>query len=307
MQISKDMLWKGILEDLFEDFLLYFYPEWTQENIDFDRPFEFLDKELDLIYPNSKEKKRFADKLVKVYLKSGEEQWLLVHVEVQGYADASFSERMFTYFYRIRDLYLKDIVALAILSDDQADFHPKGYHYAYLDTSLDYQFQSFKISAKTEAELDKPGNPFSIVMLTVYKALQKGELQDEKQYIWKITLIRKLLAAGYSDEKIRHILKFLRYYVDLSSETFTQKLEEEISTLTKNRRSMGIEEAILYDVRQQGKEEGKMEGKIEGQQEKSFEAVRNMLKRNFSDEDIKDILQVDQAFVDQVRASLSKQ
>ena len=49
MQISKDMLWKGILEDLFEDFLLYFYPDWTQENIDFDRPFEFLDKELDQI------------------------------------------------------------------------------------------------------------------------------------------------------------------------------------------------------------------------------------------------------------------
>ena len=43
--ISKDILWKGIIEDLFEDFLLFFYSDKVHE-IDFDKGFEFLDKEL---------------------------------------------------------------------------------------------------------------------------------------------------------------------------------------------------------------------------------------------------------------------
>ena len=61
-EIAQDTLWKGILEDLFEDFLHYFYPEWAKNEIDFTKGFEFLDKELDKIYPASKDKKRFADK-----------------------------------------------------------------------------------------------------------------------------------------------------------------------------------------------------------------------------------------------------
>ncbi|MDX2303394.1 MAG: hypothetical protein NW226_11370 [Microscillaceae bacterium] len=253
-----------------------------------------MDKELAKLYPVSESKKRFADKLVKVYLKSGEEQWLLVHVEVQGYSDKTFPERMFTYFYRIRDRYQKDILAMVILTDEKNRFHPKNYSYQYLDTSVLYKFKTFKILSKKESELDQVGNPFSIVMLTAYKALQKGLLKDNKQYEWKITLIRKLLAAGYPNEKIRHILNFLRYYVNLKSETLVQKLDNEINTLTQNRKSMGIEEAILNEVEKRGEEK------------KSFEAVRNMLLRNFSDKDIMEIQGVDQEFVDKVRASLSQ-
>lgn len=101
--IHRDTLWKGIIEDLFDDFLFYFYPDWAKNEVDFEKPFEFLDKELSELYPNQKGKNRRADKLVKVFTKSGAEQWILVHVEVQGYEDSNFAERMFTYFYRIRD------------------------------------------------------------------------------------------------------------------------------------------------------------------------------------------------------------
>jgi hypothetical protein len=31
--IKQDSLWKGIIEDLFEDFLLYFYPEWAKTTL----------------------------------------------------------------------------------------------------------------------------------------------------------------------------------------------------------------------------------------------------------------------------------
>ena len=38
---------------------------------------------------------------VKVRLKDGTEEWLLIHVEVQGTHEEDFDRRMFRYFYRL--------------------------------------------------------------------------------------------------------------------------------------------------------------------------------------------------------------
>lgn len=45
-----DTLWKSILEDIFEDFLLFFYPD-ACSFFDFSKDFEYLDKELEQLFP----------------------------------------------------------------------------------------------------------------------------------------------------------------------------------------------------------------------------------------------------------------
>lgn len=62
----RDLLWKGIIEDLFAEFLHYFYPKFVHE-IDFEKPFQFLDKELSILFPESDQLNRRADLLVKVF------------------------------------------------------------------------------------------------------------------------------------------------------------------------------------------------------------------------------------------------
>ncbi len=47
-----DTLWKGILEDIFDDFLRFMYPN-ADEIFDIGRGFEFLDKELEDLFPQS--------------------------------------------------------------------------------------------------------------------------------------------------------------------------------------------------------------------------------------------------------------
>jgi len=81
---TKDELWKSIIEDLFEDFMHYFFPNHVHL-IDFEKGYTFLDKELHTILPDSENKNRRADKLVKVWLKNGEEKWILIHIEVVWY------------------------------------------------------------------------------------------------------------------------------------------------------------------------------------------------------------------------------
>src|SRR4051812_32368314 len=106
---AKDILWKGIIEDLFADFLRFFYTD-ADEIFDMNKGFEFLEKELGELYPGYDiSHPMFVDKLVKVYRKDGKEEWLLIHIEVQGYMDYWFTRRMFTYFCRILDRFDREV------------------------------------------------------------------------------------------------------------------------------------------------------------------------------------------------------
>lgn len=69
--------------------------------IDWNQPYEFLDKELQQIMRAAKSGRHTVDKLVKVTLKDGTGAMILVHIEVQNQVDTAFPERMFIYGYRI--------------------------------------------------------------------------------------------------------------------------------------------------------------------------------------------------------------
>ncbi len=99
-----DPPWKEMIGDYFAEFLAFFFPEAYAE-IDWQRSYEALDKELHKIMRDAEVGRRIADKLVKVWLKDGEEQYVLIHVEVQGRKEADFGERMFVYNYRVFDVY----------------------------------------------------------------------------------------------------------------------------------------------------------------------------------------------------------
>jgi hypothetical protein len=102
-----DILWKGIIEDLPHHFIRFFFPQ-ADDFIDFNRGFEFLDKELEELFPmDDPAHPRFVDKLIKVFRLNGREEWILIHIEVQGYLEDNFEKRMYTYFYRLLDRYQK--------------------------------------------------------------------------------------------------------------------------------------------------------------------------------------------------------
>jgi len=103
-QRKSDILWKVIMEEVFDDLLRFIMPDADQE-YNMERGFEFLEKELAEMYPEPEKESdtRFADKLIKVFNRQGEEDWILVHIEVQGDTSkrVQFTERMFRYFYYV--------------------------------------------------------------------------------------------------------------------------------------------------------------------------------------------------------------
>ncbi|MCC5944639.1 MAG: hypothetical protein JJT94_06860 [Bernardetiaceae bacterium] len=315
-KLSKDALWKGIITSLFEPFMYYFY-ENLAAKIDFSQKPEFLDKELDEIYPLSDTKKRRSDKLIKFFLKNGEAHWILVHVEIQGYEDKDFAERMFTMFYRIRDRFSKpNIASFVIYTDSSKTYAPNTYAYNYEDiVGLSYKYGTFKVLDYTEKELDKPNNPFSIVMLTTLKSLQK---EGKENYSWRIDLVRQLKAKNYDTSIIRKLLSFIKYYVQFSDSADELEFEKKVSTILNLRKDMTIEEYVaeafkddfIAKGREKGREEGREEGIEIGREEKrkeKLQAIHTMLKlKSFSDEIIALILNVEIEFVQQVRAQWDK-
>jgi len=121
-----DSGWKEAIEIYFKQFISFFFPTIYDE-VDLEKGYQFLDKELEKIVKDARIGTRFADKLVKVCLKDGTEKWLLIHLEVQGYYDADFVKRMYTYNYRIFDRYDEEVISLAILTDDNQCYRPCRY------------------------------------------------------------------------------------------------------------------------------------------------------------------------------------
>jgi hypothetical protein len=97
-----DSPWKEALDVYFQPFLELFFAQAHSE-IDWSRGTESLDKELQQIVREAELGRRFVDKLVKVWLKTGREQWVLIHVEVQSSEDGKFALRMYVYNYRLFD------------------------------------------------------------------------------------------------------------------------------------------------------------------------------------------------------------
>ncbi|MDR0799399.1 MAG: hypothetical protein LBN18_06550, partial [Dysgonamonadaceae bacterium] len=140
---QNDYLWKGILEDVFDDFLRFMHPE-ADEIFDFKRGITFLDKELAQLFPIEEEDEyaiKIVDKLAKVYTKEGDEQWVLIHCEVQAKYSADFPLRMFTYFYRIWDKYKKPISAYAILTENNRKIRPNQFVMKFLNTEQVYRYK----------------------------------------------------------------------------------------------------------------------------------------------------------------------
>ena len=139
-----DEAWKKIIERFFPQLLQFFVPS-LYEDVDFSKGFFFLDKEMEQLTIRSIKRAKYVDKLVKVYLKNGSEEWILVHIEVQGYPDKEFSLRMFRYFYKIFDRHGKRIVSMVILTGSETDTGDGRYKLEAYGSGVDFRYLCFRV------------------------------------------------------------------------------------------------------------------------------------------------------------------
>ncbi|MEH2362908.1 transposase [Nostoc sp.] len=213
-----DGAWKEGVEQYFEDFLAFFFPE-IQAEIDWTRGYDFLDQELQQLMRESEVGKQFVDKLIKVWLNDGKETWLLVHLEIQSQVDTNFTKRMFSYHYRIFDRYNQEVVSLAILGDNQANWRPQEYSYGRWGCRLSLQFPIVKLLDYESRwlELEQSDSPFAVLVMAHLRT--QATTQDLTLRLqWKLSLIKRMYEVGYSRDKILQLFRLLDRLMTLPPE-----------------------------------------------------------------------------------------
>jgi hypothetical protein len=213
-----DSPWKDVLDLFFEPAMEFFFPE-AHAQIDWSRGFEFLDKELQKITADAALGRRAVDKLVKVWLLSGEELWVLVHIEVQGQREADFELRIYIYNYRSFDRFNVPVASFVILTDEEETWRPEAHVRELLGTELRFKFPAAKLTdyAARLAELAKSRNPFSVIV-EGHLLAQRTKGDPRGRFQQRLSLTKRLYQRGFDKPTIIGLYRFLDWVLRLPQE-----------------------------------------------------------------------------------------
>ena len=325
--LTQDKLWKAIFEDFFPESVAFYFSTLHGE-IDWSRGFEILDKELKQIFPESEETHRRVDLLAKVWLLDGAEQWILIHIEVQGYRDEEFSMRMFIYYYRLTDRFNVPVASLALLTDSDKHWRPDRYFTEIAGTRLTYEYPVFKLADYQGKDFPDMQNPWAWVMKAALIGL-KSNWDDEVLLKVKIRIYREFRQNGYEPEKVPLFFQFLNYHVRFEKKEFFSKFDNEIKVVEKiNDEPMGIIELVKQHLIEEAREEGiekgiekgiqkgiekgiekgEKQGLTKGELRKAREVVKRILEKypSWPDEEIAVLVEMPVSFVAKIRLGMQK-
>jgi hypothetical protein len=253
-----DSPWKEALALFFPEFLAYFFPV-AHDAVDWTRPFETLDKELRQVIRDAESGPRIVDHLVKVWLLTGREEWVLVHIEIQTQAEADFSHRLYAYNYRLFDRYQRNVVSLAVLADERVNWRPDHYEFALWGFRVRMEFPIAKLLdlATAPNDLETNPNPFAPLTLAHMRTMEtKNDL--EKRCGWKFRLVKSLYTRGLSADRVRKLFRCIDWMMDLPKE-LENSFWQDVDRFEKENQMPFIDIATRKGM-EQGEEIGKAIG-----------------------------------------------
>ena len=271
MSDDYDSPWKEVLERFFPAFLAWFFPA-AHADVAWEHGYRFLDKELQKVVRDARLGRRWADKLVQVTTRDGQEDWLLVHIEVQGQREADFARRMFTYNYRLFDRYARPVVSLAVLGEGRGQTVGQfGYGRWGGETRFTFPVVCLQDYRDREAEMMQSANPFAVVVQAHLQA-EATAGDPARRYQSKLQLIRSLYRRGWARQDILELFRVIDWLLQLPAALENQLWAEvqDHEEATQMRYVTSVERIGIQKGIQQGMEKGV---------EKGMESQRRMLLR----------------------------
>ncbi len=327
-KLSFDELWKEAIENTFEDFMKFFFPQ-IAKHIDFKEKIIFRDKELIKIFEDLKDKKlskekRFVDALVEVSLKESEKKTrknLFIHIEIQGYKESDFPKRMFLYYCLLYPKVKRDLISLClfVVKDDEK-YKPNKFTYSFEDFKLEFIYPAVNLYELKERALKyiEKGikNIYADIVLLFFeemeieKRIKKGEsvesIKEDFLLNYFKSFAKKLIEKRYAKRQVIVAFKFLDRLI-FSKPKLEKDIKEKAKRLLEEEK-MGLIMDIFEEYRLKGLQEGLKRGLEKGLKqgfEKGLkEAAKRMYRKGFEIEDIADTVGVD---VDTVRSWLKEE
>ncbi|MFT0549043.1 hypothetical protein ACMHYO_22210 [Allopusillimonas ginsengisoli] len=281
----------------------------------------FLDTELQSITADSPNGRRYADKLVKLRRLDQSEAWVLVHVEVESgpqgdKARSYLAQRMFTYFYRIWDRYVRQetggaesakvntldglstsFYSLAILTASSKG--PPVVLYRQRLGKCHVSF-GFPVVHLRRWEDDRASlvdlaafNPFAVVVMAQLGA--QACCGAQARLVSKIALLRLLYQHRYDRRRMQQLFRIvdwvlsLPHYLAPAFEQAVAAIEVEfnmpyVTSIERMGEARGLKKGLAEGL-QRGHKEGRIAGREEGREEGRRDSaawlLSSMLERRF--------------------------
>ena len=236
---------------------------------------------------------RFVDFLASVPLKSGQETWVLLHVEIQGRGGKDpFPARMHHYRCLIEGRYNRPVVGLALITHPLPGDQEEGvYRWSQFGTRVTYEYTVLRLYEGDEEALRESDNPFDLAHYAGMQALkQQGSDQGKLGYM-KI-LLGELKKRHWSHEDKAFLLWFIEGIMNVKDrlvwEEWDGELERQkedgemyVSLMERKGRREGRKEGL-----KRGLEKGLKKGLEKGLLKGKLAAARKMLAQGEPDEKI---------------------
>ena len=234
-----DGFWKDLIARFWREMLLSVIPDLYYA-ADLSVEPEFLDKELrDIMQSFSSQQDehnppRFVDTLMKIMLKNGGDEWVLLHIEIQGAGGEDLPTRMHRYYCLLFAHHGRHPAALAILTAPRPKENKNFYEFSHFGTSLKYSYNCLDIESLNEEALKSSDNPFDVALYAARKAKQcrKNEMQ---KFVYLREFWTLLKAKGWTREDGKALLLFIERIINLKDEALQTEYIENYRELEEKR------------------------------------------------------------------------
>jgi len=261
---DNDSPWKELIDAEFESFLRFFAAH-AADDVDWRYEPVALDSELQALSIGAEHGRRYADKLVQVKRKNGDDILVLVHVEVQGQRDPHFAARMAAYRWRIQQQWGRPVFSMAVLVDDSPSWRPSEHTESLWGNRVEFTFHAVKLLdfASRIDELLRSDNVFGVAVAAHLRA-RASRKDPLRRFGWKVELTRLLLDRGESAERIQRLFRFIDWVLILPA-SLRVRYTQDMRQLRQERRVpyvTTVDRDDLDDARQQGMQQGMQQGQV---------------------------------------------
>jgi hypothetical protein len=133
-----------------------------------------------------------------------------------AWKEGGFPKRMYVYNYRIFDRHNREVISLAILADEDANWRPDHFGYGRWGFHTEIRFPVVKLLdyAPHWQALEVDPNPFAVVVLAHLKTLETRHAPADR-HTWKLRLVKGLYERGMEAEHVRRLFRFIDWVMDL--------------------------------------------------------------------------------------------
>ena len=289
-----DGLWKDAIKRFLPQLIERTLPALYRD-VDFSREPVFLSKELrdSIQRPVADEHNSplFVDELIKIFLKDGKSEWILLHIEVQGSGGEDISFRMMLYCCLIFAHHRKMPIGLAILTKRRPkDEFIGAYNLEQYGSSMSYKYNCFEVYALDDDNLLNSDNPFDLIFYATKKTIGlSGKSKEEKKLSYLLNLTRLLASKGWGKEERKDIFNFIVRAVNLKDESLQQKFIQDIHDFQGDdtmAQLTFVEQYFRDKGHSEGLNEGITIGEERGRREANFETARRLRAMGMIDNDI---------------------